>query len=370
MGSRRQPLSFTLNWTLSNIPIRAPRETFLCCICLENIPRTKHLVMHGCGRDAHGSCADCLQTYLRLRIDEARVDELKCPLAGDDGCEALATEKELRQWLSHEVCEKLDRFRRMQADPKLRACPECSRLCTPDTKQDDSINAEMCCADCGAEFCYYHSNAHAKGPEACLEYERQTVKQQMLDAGVFGTKPCPACGFPTEKMSGCNHMTCKCKTHWCWVCGKVLDNVGWHYNPANPNGCMQFQDELGTRCDSRLMLVCKIVSVPAVLMAVVFVTLFLLLLFVMLPVPAITCFRDIGFKIWIAIAAFLVAGPFLAFSLVWAIFGLLVWTVLLPCGIGEVHLHFLLGVPFMTALAIGEGMIGHDRAVAAATATS
>jgi len=65
----------------------------------------------------------------------------------------------------------------------------------------------------------------------------------------------------------------------------------------------------------------------------------------------------------------LVAGPFLAFSLVWAIFGLLVWTFLLPCGIGEVHLHFLLGVPFMTALAIGEGMIGHDRAVAAATAT-
>lgn len=32
-------------------------------------------------------------------------------------------------------------------------------------------------------------------------------------------KCCPKCEAPTVKISGCNHMTCPCDTHWCWQCG-------------------------------------------------------------------------------------------------------------------------------------------------------
>jgi hypothetical protein len=50
--------------------------------------------------------------------------------------------------------------------------------------------------------------------------ERLDKKTQKLlkDTNV---KPCPHCGFGTEKNDGCNFMTCTdCKEHWCWETGK------------------------------------------------------------------------------------------------------------------------------------------------------
>merc|ERR1712071_142795 len=49
------------------------------------------------------------------------------------------------------------------------------------------------------------------------------------------TKPCPKCNSPTQKESGCNHMTCRnCKLHWCWLCNKLYDKddarVGYMHN--------------------------------------------------------------------------------------------------------------------------------------------
>mmetsp|Transcript_78866 Transcript_78866/g.223159 ORF Transcript_78866/g.223159 Transcript_78866/m.223159 type:complete len:445 (-) Transcript_78866:114-1448(-) len=346
---------------LGSVPLKAPTPTFHCCICLENIPLTNQVVMSQCGREGHAACEVCLKTYLRLRIEEDRVDELRCPRNGDAGCEAHATEDELRSWVSDQVFDKYERFSRMRADPKLRACPKCCRLCSPDVNSDGTIKAEMICEDCGCTYCYYHSLAHAPGAEACAAYEKSLVKQQLCDAVFYGTKPCPSCGFPTEKVSGCNHMTCKCKVNWCWVCGRELDNVGWHYNPANPNGCMQFQEELATRRDSKLMVLCKILCLPVVVLSLVFVVFFLLCLVMTFPVPVLMCFKEVGFKVWIGIAATIVGGPFIIFSLVWGLIGLVIWLLLVPCGIGEVHLQFLLGVPFMTALAVGEGIIGPDR---------
>ena len=36
-------------------------------------------------------------------------------------------------------------------------------------------------------------------------------------------KDCPGCGVAVEKTSGCNHITCPCGTHWCFVCRHVSD---------------------------------------------------------------------------------------------------------------------------------------------------
>ena len=34
------------------------------------------------------------------------------------------------------------------------------------------------------------------------------------------TRNCPGCGVPTEKISGCNHISCTCGQLWCWHCGE------------------------------------------------------------------------------------------------------------------------------------------------------
>lgn len=54
---------------------------------------------------------------------------------------------------------------------------------------------------------------------------------------------CPHCGFGTEKVDGCNTMTCcKCKKDWCWMCGGKLKPG--HFDDDNLFGCPggQFQE--------------------------------------------------------------------------------------------------------------------------------
>lgn len=52
-------------------------------------------------------------------------------------------------------------------------------------------------------------------------------------------KPCVACGCPTQKNRGCNHITCsRCKAEWCWVCGEDYEPGHFRYGP-----CEQFDNE-------------------------------------------------------------------------------------------------------------------------------
>ncbi|KAK3987959.1 E3 ubiquitin-protein ligase itt1 [Cladorrhinum sp. PSN332] len=46
----------------------------------------------------------------------------------------------------------------------------------------------------------------------------------------FVVRDCPGCGVTTEKMSGCDHITCMCGMHWCFYCGaaSTLDEIYRH----------------------------------------------------------------------------------------------------------------------------------------------
>ena len=50
----------------------------------------------------------------------------------------------------------------------------------------------------------------------CFKWHRKNECQE-LDPSI---KRCPQCGIPTDKISGCNHMTCICGCHWCYQCEK------------------------------------------------------------------------------------------------------------------------------------------------------
>lgn len=261
-------------------------------------------------------------------------------------------------WLTEDEMEKFRRFRRMAADPKLRACPQCNRLCSPSTREDGTVVQDMRCEDCDLHFCAYHSNAHARGPEACAAYEREVVKKEKTDLKNLGTKPCPTCGLATEKDSGCNHMTCRCGANWCWICGHTLDNVGWHYNPANPRGCMQYQsDQLRSKHDQRLLIACKVLAFPAVLVSTLLMVMFVIVCIATLCIPAFFCCKEIGFKVWVGFAGVLVSIPFVLFSFAWAVIALAEWILLLPFCADCIHLQFLVGVPYMTMLALSETII-------------
>ena len=48
---------------------------------------------------------------------------------------------------------------------------------------------------------------------------------------LVNAKDCPSCGVMTEKIDGCNHITCtNCNTHWCFLCKFVQTPEMYIYN--------------------------------------------------------------------------------------------------------------------------------------------
>lgn len=47
------------------------------------------------------------------------------------------------------------------------------------------------------------------------------------------SKKCPSCNVNIQKNEGCNHMTCKCKFQFCWVCLKPWNEANHDYYRCN-----------------------------------------------------------------------------------------------------------------------------------------
>jgi hypothetical protein len=67
-------------------------------------------------------------------------------------------------------------------------------------------------ADCKYEFCKICAIWHLKSA-TCGEVE------------IPGAKRCPRCRIPVFKFEGCNHITCRCGCHWCYLCTKGFDEI-------------------------------------------------------------------------------------------------------------------------------------------------
>lgn len=361
VSSKHRSLSKAFASTLSGLPIKGTQATFRCCVCRENVSTENRSVLAECGRNRHAACRECLVTYMTICINENRVEHLRCPCHGTDGCRSTASTAELKKWLDADTHARYLRFKEMRADPTKRECPGCNALCTP-ISEDGKVVPEMTCHVCYTSFCYYHSNAHEPTAEACSQYERTVAKQERANAGILGAKLCPKCGAPTEKLSGCNHMVCHCTAEWCWICGKELDNAGWHYNPMNPNSCMQFQTSRDERdVAPYLMVICRLVCAPIMLVTAVLYVCFLLCLILSSPIVCIFCGKEIGLKVWIATACIIVGIPCVALQIVWAVLACVIWLSLVPCGAREMQWQFLVGAPFLTFLSITEGLLGFNR---------
>jgi hypothetical protein len=78
---------------------------------------------------------------------------------------------------------------------------------------------------------------------AAEEALRQLQTRQIAESEVVidAMKKCPGCLTGTDWIGGCNHMTCPCGQHWCWLCqGRIdgLTGISAHYNdPGGPPAC-------------------------------------------------------------------------------------------------------------------------------------
>ena len=91
---------------------------------------------------------------------------------------------------------------------------------------------EVICAKCRiAEFCLKCTRAsHGGECDRLDEASEQLIREN--------TRACPRCNTNVEKNGGCNHMSCRCGAHFCWLCNQHYERnqINDHYLGMDPYG--------------------------------------------------------------------------------------------------------------------------------------
>eukprot|EP00727_Mastigamoeba_balamuthi_P011887 m51a1_g7320 hypothetical protein (485) ;mRNA; r:146763-148621 len=199
---------------------RPPARPGVCSVCFEEAPAARVLSL-GCG---HGPfCVDCWAAHIHEH-------------ASQKGCRVLMTEDDvrrlarpsdyarMRQRVTRSLVE-LSRRTRWCSNPR-----SCGRAI--EYRGSGSPSGPASCA-CGWRFCFLCSREwHSPVPCAVLQMWNDKSldpdAQLSMDWVTANTKRCPKCGERIEKNQGCNHMICKCRHEFCWLCRGDWSTHGSH----------------------------------------------------------------------------------------------------------------------------------------------
>lgn len=190
-----------------------------CEICISKILSQDYFLMEKCGHMYH---KNCVTAYLQNEVN-SRKFPLICP---HPKCKSELLPVEIGFLLDPESKRKWEDYtfkmviESNPADYSFCPTPNCQYVFVWDASKDtNDFNCPQCkqryCLNCR---CQYHAG------QTCKEYQiskKFTADDQMFVKFVKGMKfkKCPKCKFWVEKNEGCNHMTCRCKKEFCYVCG-------------------------------------------------------------------------------------------------------------------------------------------------------
>ncbi|KAK7446350.1 hypothetical protein VKT23_014556 [Stygiomarasmius scandens] len=199
-----------------------------CPVCLMEVSNPVRL---GCG---HEYCTACIRHFFTADIKNFPI---VC-VAEDGNCLRPVALPMIQKFLTP---SQFSALLETAFTVHIEKNPQLYRYCkTPDCKQiyrwDSSTTATARqCPSCLASVCL---KCHEEGHDgmSCEERRVQTdpAEQERLNAAWArgaGVKRCPQCQVWIEKTEGCNHMSCKCGAHICWVCmgtftaGTIYDHM-------------------------------------------------------------------------------------------------------------------------------------------------
>ena len=232
--------------------VKIPEETLelfnkpnICRICFNNEVNINNIAQEHC---QHKFCDECINSYIKRKIMNGEVLEIKCLMAG---CTHKYSQEEIRPNVSKEIYAKYKKFFRIQKklknpDKKYINCPfvDCEELVECTNINEGNINCDKGHIFC--RKCYKiggHINSICTKEDLNISFFRELKKNNSRGVSIR-YKQCPECKILIEKIDGCNQMKClNCGFNFCWLCLK--EYTPNHFSIYNINGCpgMRFENE-------------------------------------------------------------------------------------------------------------------------------
>ncbi|KAL2133846.1 hypothetical protein VTI74DRAFT_1569 [Chaetomium olivicolor] len=187
-----------------------------------------------------GTCSLCFTSHAKR--------DLRLACGGRKGCRQAICGTCVQSWYGQNqpgrilnVAALACPFCRRQPTPRFSGLPEGLRFLPglQDAVDEKGSWIWGWCAGCASarrymeRVCAWGAPEEVQGwrcEECVAEAERRTGHGGRAGREGLVVKMCPACGVATQKVGGCDHITCVCGKHWCWHCGtKVAETAGEIY---------------------------------------------------------------------------------------------------------------------------------------------
>ncbi|CAG8713904.1 1659_t:CDS:2, partial [Acaulospora morrowiae] len=179
-------------------------------------------------RCTHGFCLSCMKNYLNVILQEESISfPIKCPLKcetaeiSENIAENVLTSEGMGQWYLKMA---------MSTIKNKIYCPNkrCSAIFDYDpegSSQGNSVECPICLKDFCPLCCVsWHFDLTCEQYQALPPNERAPEDRAVLKlAQNEKWKRCPKCRVLVQLDTGCNHITCRCKTEFCYKCGDLWD---------------------------------------------------------------------------------------------------------------------------------------------------
>jgi len=192
---------------------QASPPRFACIICMESKPTSSAspAISRSC---SHRFCKPCLQICIEAAFSSKTTSSSprpKCP-----ECPSEITFEYVQKVFPTLTSAYSDYLLRtyLLSIPEYRPClkPSCPGGQLHSGKSEQPI---VTCPLCSGKSCFtcripWHAS------RTCAQVKDEDRANEELLGRL--TKVCPGCGARVEKVDGCDHMTCRCKSEWCWLC--------------------------------------------------------------------------------------------------------------------------------------------------------
>jgi len=231
----RHALSRLIDESLEHTEIMNETETdSKCPICYDEISSPVQLA---CG---HNYCTACIRHFLTTASD-SKIFPLCC-MGDENNCRAPIPIPTLQRFLPPQQFKHLletvfiSHIEHLPQEFKYCTTPDCRQVYRCAKSQTSLV---LHCPSCLSALCTScHEETHEGMSCAERKLHSDPAEQERLNSQLAmqsGFKRCPECTVWIEKNEGCNHMSCRCGAHICWVCMKVFtrDTIYDHMSAAH-----------------------------------------------------------------------------------------------------------------------------------------